>query len=256
MTAAVGHLFSHHASKLRHTWWSALVSGLGSPTFFLLAIGIGLGSQISDADQAGLGTETYLAFIGPGLLATNAMMISATEGMWPTLALLQWQGVYRAILTTPMTAAELAIGHTLWIGVRATVAATLYLVVLVLFGVINSWLALFIPFAAYLIGVAHAAPLVGVSAHLLQDGIYAMVNRAIIFPMFMFSGAFFPVSDMPTVAAWAARLLPVWHGVELCRSLALGSADANDLIHVAYLLVFSALGMWFAVFRFRKHVTP
>jgi len=256
VTAAVGHLFSHHAMKLRHTWWSALVSGLGSPTFFLLAIGIGLGSQISDANQAGLGTETYLAFIGPGLLATNAMMISATEGMWPTLALLQWEGVYRALLTTPITAAELAVGHTLWIGVRATVAASCYLVVLVLFGVVNSWLALLIPLAAFLIGIAHAAPLVGLSAHMEHEGFYAIVNRVIIFPMFMFSGAFFPVSDMPAAAAWVVRLLPVWHGVELCRSLSLGTLEASDALHLLYLMVFGACGLAFAVFRFRKHVKP
>jgi len=256
MTAAVGHLFSHHAMRLRRTWWSALVSGLGSPTFFLLAIGIGLGSQINDAEQAALGTDSYVAFIGPGLLATTAMMISASEGMWPTMGLLKWQGVYRAILTTPLTAAELAVGHTMWIGVRATLAAVCYLVVLVIFGALSSWMAVLIPAVAFIIGLAHAAPLVGVCAHLETDNIFAMVNRAILFPMFMFSGAFFPVDDMPAVAAWVARLLPIWHGVELTRSLAHGPLEPIDGLHLAYLLVVSALGLWFAMFRFRRHVTP
>lgn len=254
--SAIRYLFDHHALRLRRTWWSALISGIGAPIFFLLAIGVGLGSQISEADQASLGSGTYLAFLGPGLLATTAMLISTMEGMWPTMALLRWEGMYRALLTTPISARQLGTGHALWIGVRALLAACCYLLVLAAFGVLNSWSAVAMPIVATLIGLTHGAPLVGISANLESTGLYPLIMRVIMFPMFMFSGAFFPVDDLPTAAAWFVRALPIWHGVELCRNLALGQLSRIDAVHLLYLLIWSAAGLGFAQYRFHKHVVP
>jgi len=253
---AIRYLFDHHALRLRRTWWSALISGIGAPTFFLLAIGVGLGSQISETDQASLGSGTYIAFLGPGLLATTAMLISSTEGMWPTLALLRWGGMYRALLTTPISARQLGTGHALWIGVRALIAASCYLIVLAVFGALASWLAVAIPLVATLIGLAHGAPIVGISANLESTGLYAVLLRVVLFPMFIFSGAFFPVDDLPVFAAWFVRALPIWHGVELCRHLALGNLSNIDAIHLLYLVIWSAAGIGFARYRFHKHVAP
>lgn len=249
-------LFQHHGLKVRATWPSAVVSAVGVPTFFLLAMGVGLGTQISDADQASLGSGTYLAFIGPGLLVASGMMMGATEGMWPTRALLQWEGVYKAILLTPVGAGELATGHVLWIGLRVLLSASLYLMVLAAFGVPASWWALLMPVVAFGLGVVHGAPMTAITAGLQNDSVYAVAQRAFVFPMFMFSGAFFPISDLPAAAAFVARMLPVWHGVELARSLNEGDLAWRDAGHVAYLVVLAVVGVVLARRQFQKHVTP
>lgn len=256
MASVATQLLGHHGLRVRSTWPSAVIAGLLVPTFFLLAMGLGLGTQISDDGQASLGTNDYLSFIGPGLMATSAMLVAATEGMWPTRALVQWEGVYKAILITPVSARELGVGHVLWIGLRVLVGAVLYLLVLAVFGVPASVWALAMPLVALLVGVVHGAPMVAITTNLENDGVYAMIQRAVLFPMLMFSGALFPLTGLPTILEWFVKLLPIWHGVELTRSLNAGDLGFSDLGHVGYLLVLAVAGTWWAGDKFQKHVSP
>ena len=252
--ASIRHLFTHQLRRTRQVWWSSVIAGLASPTLFLFAIGAGLGSQIDDAELAELGTDTYLAFIGPGVLAVTAMQIAATEAMWPTMALLKWSGIYQAILATPITSSELAVAHVLWIGFRGMVASVCFLAVLAVAGALSSWWTLALPLVATLIAWVHAAPLVGLTGRLDQENVFALIQRVVVFPLFIFSGAFFPVDDMPAGAAAFARVTPSWHGVELCRHLASGELQWHDWGHLGYLVVLSGAGIVFAQRSFRKEL--
>ena len=250
--ASVKHVFNHQLRRTRRMWWSSVIAGLASPTLFLLAIGGGLGSQIDDAELAKLGTGSYLEFIGPGVLIVTAMQVAGQEGMWPTMGMFKWGGVYRAILATPITSSELAVGHVFWIGFRSVVAASCFLVVLAIAGAVSSWWAMAIPLVAVLIAWVHAAPLVGLTVQLKTENIFAMISRVVLFPLFLFSGAFFPVDDMPRGVAAAARATPSWHGVEVARHLARGELALNDLGHAGYLAVLAFVGVVFAQRQFRK----
>jgi len=112
-------VFLHQLRRTRRAWGSSLAAGLASPTLFLFAIGAGLGSQIDDAELALLGVNSYLDYIGPGVLVVTAMQVAATESLWPTMGLLRWGGIYKAILATPITSAELGVAHVMWLGFRA-----------------------------------------------------------------------------------------------------------------------------------------
>ena len=69
-----------------------------------------------------------------------------------------------------------------------------------------------------------------------QDAAFPPLNRFVIMPMFLFSGTFFPVSQLPDWLEPAAWATPLWHGVELCRDLASGQiALAPTFLHVGYL---------------------
>ena len=52
-----------------------------------------------------------------------------------------------------------------------------------------------------------------------------MLFRLGVFPLFLFSGAFFPVANLGDVRAWIARLTPLWHGVNLSRMFILDHVD-------------------------------
>lgn len=251
------HFFEHQLRRYRSTWRGTVVSGVANPLVFLLALGVGLGSLIDAEGRGDLGAATtYLEFVGPGLLAAAAMQAGAAESLWPTLGALKWEGTYKAVLATPLTAAELATGHLAWIGFRVAVGATLFTTVLALFGIPRSpWVVLAVP-AAVLTALAFAAPLSAFSARQETDETFPMINRVGIIPLFLFSGAFFPVEQLPAVASAVARVTPLWHGVTLCRDLALGSATvASAVAHVAYLAVFVALGWWWAVRSFSARLT-
>lgn len=251
---SLGAVFRHQLRRTRQVWGSSLAAGLASPTLFLFAIGAGLGSQIEDGELAELGVDSYIDYIGPGVLIVTAMQVASTEAMWPTMGLLRWEGAYKATLATPITSAELGIGHVLWIGFRGFVAAACFLAVLAVSGAIGSWLAIAIPVVAVLVAWVHAGPLVALTVGLENENYYAMLNRVVIFPLFLFSGAFFPVDNMPDPVAWVARVTPTWHGVEASRDLARGELDGASFGHMAYLAALAVFGLYLVQRQFRKHL--
>ena len=126
---------------------------------YLLGIGIGIGSQI-DAEASELGTVDYLTFVGPGLTGRGGDAAGRRrKASGRPAVMLKWEGVYISITSTPLSIAQLFTGHVLWIGFRVLVASTLFLLVLVPFGVPERPLAVLAPLAAVLTGMAFAAPI-------------------------------------------------------------------------------------------------
>lgn len=251
--AAVRHFLEHQFVRYRATWWSTIISSVLFPCFFLLAVGFGLGSQIDDTST--LGTVDYPSFIGPGVLGGVAVLQAGGLSLWPTLGAIKWQGDYQAALSTPLTTPGLALGHILWIGFRITVSATLYLAVLVAFGLVSSWLAVLAPLAACLLAMSIAGPLSAWSASQDGDDSFGPINRLGLSPLFLFSGAFFPIDQLPTVIGWVSRAFPVWHGVELTRGLINGSLETlAGLGHLGYLLLWAAAGLALSVRSFERRL--
>lgn len=251
--AAVRHFLEHQFVRYRATWWSTIISSVLFPCFFLLAVGFGLGSQIDDTST--LGTADYPSFIGPGVLGGVAVLQAGGLSLWPTLGAIKWQGDYQAALATPLTTPGLVLGHILWIGFRITVSATLYLAVLAAFGLVSSWLAVLAPLAACLVAMSIAGPLSAWSASQDADDSFGPINRLGLSPLFLFSGAFFPIEQLPTVIGWISRAFPVWHGVELTRGLVNGSLETMaGLGHLGYLLLWAAAGLVLSIRSFERRL--
>ena len=177
------------------------------------------------------------------------MQLAGSESLWQTGGLLKWQGVYVSLTSTPMSIGQLFTGHVLWIGFRVLVASTLFLAVLVPFGVPERWLAVVSPAAAVLTGMAFAAPISAWTGYVTSRGFsdqsFPMILRLFIAPMFLFSGAFYPIEQLPTVLTWLSRVLPVWHGVELTRGMIIDSGLTMTAAagHVAVLLAYIIVGL-------------
>jgi len=248
------HFLENQFLRYRASWTATIITSLLFPVMFLITIGFGLGSQIDDTSS--LGTTDYASFVGPGVVAAVAMIQASSLSLWPTLGAIKWEGTYQAVLATPLTATELAIGHVLWIGFRSLVGASLYLIVLAIFGLVASPLAILAPLAAVLTAMAFAAPISAFSATREKDDTFGAINRVLITPMFLFSGAFFPVEQLPDSVEWVARIVPVWHGVELSRGLVNGSINPSDAtIHVGYLMLWIVVGLALAIRSFTTRLS-
>jgi lipooligosaccharide transport system permease protein len=238
----------------RHFWRSSLVSAVVEPALFLAAMGLTLGVLV-DRNSGLPGGVSYLEFLAPGLLAAAAMQIGSFESTYPVLGAIKWDKTYDAVLATPAGARDVLLGHLLFVGFRVGTSAGLFLVVLVGFGAASSPLVVLAWPAALLTGLAFAAPVTAFSARLENDSGFAALQRFLILPMFLFSGTFFPVSQLPAVLEWIAHLTPLWHGVALSRGLALGSLDGGPaLLHVGYLLAWSVGGVVLAQRSFTKRL--
>jgi lipooligosaccharide transport system permease protein len=183
------------------------------------------------------------------------MQIAGTEASWPVLGSIRWTRVYYAMLATPLRIRDIVFGHQAWMATRVVSSCTVYLLVIVAFGGVHSWLAIFAVPACFLVGLAFSAPLAAYAATCETDSAFVVVNRFALVPMFLFSGTFFPVTQLPRALEWVAYATPLWHGVNLCRSLTLGTAEWGlSIVHVVYLAAWGATGLAFALHTYRQRL--
>jgi len=238
-----------NARWYRRVWKGSVVTAFVNPVLFLVAMGHGLGSMV----EQGVGGISYIAFIAPGLLAATAMQTAAGEATWPIMAGIKWQKTFHATLATPVRISDLVAGNLAWIGIRTAMACAAFALIAGLLGVVGvGRMFLTVP-AGILTGLAFAAPLLAFTAIAKNENRLSSIFRFAIIPMFLFSGTFFPVAQLPGWLQPIAYFTPLWHGVDLVRSIAIGvSSDTSAVVHIAYLALWTLVGWWAANRTFRK----
>ena len=230
------------AHSFRRLWRGSITTSFLNPIFFLVSIGVLLGSLI-DESNPNLGGLSYLQFVAPALLATTAMQTAASVTTFPVRAGLKWLRTYHAVVSTPIRVGELVAGILAWCGVRVIVAVTIFAVVAAIGGAFVSPLAVLAPFAALLCGLAFGSVLAAITSSVEGDEWLAAIFRFGLVPLFLFSGTFFPISQLPLLLEALAWATPLWHGVALCRSLATDDIDPLlTAVHVAYLVALTVVG--------------
>ena len=236
--------FRYWLTNYRRTWRGSIYSSVLSPLLYLGAMGIGLGTLVDAHGTARLGGLSYLAFLAPGLLAAAAMQAAVEESTYPVLGSVKWRRTYYAAAASPLRPADLFHGHLLFTTMRLTMNSAIFLAVMAVFGAVASpWALAALP-AAVLTGLAFAAPVEAWAITVTKDTSFALIFRFGLIPLFLFSGTFFPITQLPAWLRPLAYVTPLWHGVALCRSLTLGTATLGaSLLHVAYLAALAAVSI-------------
>lgn len=238
--------------QARQYWRTVVIVGLVTPLFYLLALGVGLGVVVNRNGGNQLGVP-YLVFVAPAFLTAAALQVASSEAMFPVMAGFRWERLFHGVAATPLRPVQIADGVLLWITIRVTLNSAVYLAIMAAFGGAHRWQAVFAVPAAVLCGMAFAAPVVALSAALRKDGqAFNVVSRFIVTPMFLFSGTFYPISQLPGWAQALAHVSPLWHGTELARDAAIGGLSLPAVIgHLAFLAVWLVVGVTLARWRFR-----
>ena len=242
----------------RRTWRGSIYSSVLNPVLYLGAMGLALGKLVDQHGTASLGGVSYLAFLAPGLMAASAMQTGVDESLYPVYTAVKWQKTYWAATATPLRPGDIYRGHVLFTLLRLSMNMTIFFAIMAAFGAIESaWAVACLP-VAVLTGLAFATPLDAFAVTQRKtDQAFALIFRFGMIPMFLFSGTFFPVTQLPAWLRPVAYATPLWHGVALCRALSLGTADlVGALGHVGYLLVIVAFGLVAGqrTYRRRLHV--
>jgi lipooligosaccharide transport system permease protein len=231
-------LFERNVLSYRRMW-TIIVSGFFEPLFFLLALGYGLGGYVGDVVIEG-STVEYAAFIAPGLLAASAMngaFYDATNIFWK----LRYQKLYDSMLSTPLGPKDIAAGETVWALFRGLIYAVGFFTVIGVLGLIDSWWALLALPATIFVGFAFAGAGIAAVTYMRSWQDFDILNLAIL-PMFLFSATFFPLSTYPEWLEWVVQATPLYHGVELLRSLTTGTVGPAQLVDVVYLAALGLVG--------------
>jgi lipooligosaccharide transport system permease protein len=241
------------STRSRRNWRGTLITGTVIPICFLAALGLGMGSLVRNASF--LGHVSYMQYLAPALLASTALQYAVSEAAEPVLAGFKWQRTYLAVVATPVTAGQLMLGHLLWITVRTTFIAMLFFGAMVAFGAADGFDALVMLPLAVFGAVACAAPVMAFAATIRDGSAFSLLNRLVIVPMALFSGTFFPISQLPIPVQALAWATPLSHAVTLCRGSALGGLlPSQYALHLACLAAWLAAGGLLARWRFRKRL--
>jgi lipooligosaccharide transport system permease protein len=239
----------------RRVWRGGLVPTFLAPVLFLASMGFGLGSFVDSAGTASelLAGVPYAAWLAPGLLASQAMNTAGFAVTYPIMGRVVWDRIYHGMLATPITVSGIVLGELGWVAVRVAFASTVFLGVMAVFGLVLSPLALLAIPAAVLTGLAFAAPIMAYTPTQQSDQGFNAIFRFGLTPLFLFSGTFFPIEQLPAFLQPIAWLTPLWHGVDLTRSLTLGQVDPLlAVVHLGVLAAYIVAGTAVGFVTFRR----
>jgi lipooligosaccharide transport system permease protein len=243
--------------RYRRIWRSGIWSMVLAPVCYIGALGYGLGTLVDKHSTASLGGVGYLAFVAPAILASGAMNTGMGEASYPVFGSIKWNRVYIGAQASPLRPADIFRGHLMFMIMRLAMNTAVVMVVMWAFGAIRSaWVVLAYP-AAVLTGLAFAAPIAAWAVTVKVETSFNYIFRFVMMPLALFSGTFFPLSQLPAGLRAVAYATPLWHGVALCRAFSLGTAARDPvgmLGHVTYLAVLAAAGIWAGARTYRRRL--
>lgn len=241
-------------------WWVTIVlNGFGNPVIYLLAIGIGVGTLVDANGGAGaLGGFSYLQFLAPALLASAAMQSAMDETAFPTLRGFVWDKGFFALNATRLTGRQIAEGVLMGAYVRVILSIFFYELVLLAFSAIPLNMALPLFFSSFFAGLAWGSLILALSSNVVDDdGFISLIFRFVVMPMFLFSGTFYPLEQMPIYLQWIGWISPLWHATSLGRimSLELSVEPWVWIMHLGFLALLAIIGRAIAFPTFERRLS-
>jgi lipooligosaccharide transport system permease protein len=238
------YIAEHRIRSMRAYMQTIIATSIGNPLVYLFALGVGLASLV-DANTGGIDGVSYLAFVAPALLASAAVTVAAEECTYPMMMGFKWNPIFLAMNAAPISGNQITNGMVISVLARMLPTTAIYFVVMVLFGAVPSAWGVAMILVASLTGIAVGLVIMPYTASIEEDkGQMAMIQRFGILPMFLFSGTFFPLSELPIYLQPIGWISPLWHGTELGRVVSYGMEEPIWLTvtHVLYLAILSFVG--------------
>jgi len=239
LTEGLGRQVDYWLTVYRRTWKGTAISSFVAPLFYVVAMGVLLGGFVDAAPAELEGATSYLEFLVPGLVAAHAMQTAVGETTYPVMGMMKWDRIYDSMLATPLQVRDLVLAHLSFVVIRVAMACGVFMVVVAPFGVYATWWGAVLAFLTQLlIGTAFGSLVYALTTRMTSPEGFGVLFRLGVFPLFLFSGAFFPITNLGVVGAWIARLTPLWQGVNLTRMFFLdevhwGVAAINATVLVA-----------------------
>ena len=247
--AAIAGVMSRDVEVFRRYWKATTFSSIVEPTIYLLAFGFGFGALVTSVN--GL---DYVQYVGTGVVASAALFSSVFPGMFNTFVRREFQRTYDALLAAPVDVEELVTAEILWVACRAGVYCMAPLLVAIAFGLDPGPGTVLVPFIGLVTGFGFCAFGVLISAIAKSIDNFNYVTSAVITPLFLVAGTFFPIDGLPRGMQVLAQINPLYHTVQLVRDAVVEGLEPVDLVHAGAIISF-ALIMWrLAVWRQEKRL--
>jgi lipooligosaccharide transport system permease protein len=225
----------------RKSWLIGFMTPLLEPILYITSLGFGFRILIPEIQYEGH-TLTYVVFMAPAIIATNIMYTAFMENSFSSFVRMYYQKTYDAIRATPLSVDEIIAGEIMWGATKSLMAATIMATVLSLFGLVRYPTGLGLLPLAFLGGLLFGAIGMLFTAFVKSIDMFNLPIFLLITPMYLFSGTFFPLENLPNWAQSVAWALPLTHLVSLARNLCLGTVSwMNVLVSGGYILAATML---------------
>jgi lipooligosaccharide transport system permease protein len=235
--------------------WLSFAAAFVEPILYLLSVGIGVGALVGKLPGPGGHLLTYREFVAPGLLASSAMMGSVFDTTINFFVKYKYLKTYDAMLATPISIGDLSVGEVLWGLLRGLIYAGGFFVVMFAFGMLHSWWAVLCVPVTLLVGYAFAGVGLAATTFMRSWTDFDYINGA-VFPMFLFSAIFFPLSRYPDAVRTFVGWTPLYQGVALERALMVGVVGPGLVVRALYLVVMGTVGLRIAIRRLGRLLQP
>jgi lipooligosaccharide transport system permease protein len=236
----------------KRNWKATVISSIGMPVLYLIAMGVGFGSQVPP--NAVTDHLSYLQYLAPALLATGAVQTATGDATFPILSGFKWQKVFFSAASSPITPAQVCDGQLVWITLRLFGSGLAYLAIAAAIGAVTGPGILLSLLFGVLTGLAFGWLVVAYAASMKgESGAgFNPLFRFVLVPMSLFAGTFFPITQLPAWIRPVAWITPLWHGTELARGAEFGTLSLWPTVgHVVYLLALIMVGWALSRWRFR-----
>jgi lipooligosaccharide transport system permease protein len=246
-------VWQRNLTVYRKIWKISFIPPLLEPLFYLLAFGIGLSALVGEINYQG-NQVTYMQFIAPALIAITIMYNAFFETTYASFVRMYYQRTFDAMLATPLFLEEIITGEIIWGATKSLISAGIMIGVISLFGLIHYPHGLLVLPLAFLGGMAFG------SIGMFFTGIIPTIETfnlpifLFITPMFLFSGTFFPIENLPLWAQKLSIFFPLTHLVKLTRSFCLGKMESALWWYAAYLLLFCLVFFPIAIFTMHRRL--
>jgi lipooligosaccharide transport system permease protein len=227
----------------------ALVGNLGEPLLYLVALGYGLGSLVGTVQGM-----PYIEFLASGIVCASAMNTATFEALYSAFTRMAVQHTWASMLAAPLSVDDIILGEVIWAGSKSLISVLAILVIAAGLGLVQDWRVLWVLPTTLLVGMCFGAMALIVTAVSKSYDFFLYYFTLIITPMFLMSGVFFPLENMPQAVRWAAQWLPLTHAVELVRPSMTGRSTTLVGLHTGVLVLYGAASLYLSALLLRRRL--
>lgn len=242
-------VWQRNATVYKRTWKLNILPNFFEPFLYLIGMGIGLGAYVND-----MGGTSYLHFIAPGLLISSIMWGASLETTYNVFVKMNFDRIYDGILSTPVNPRDLALGELLWGSTRGSIYGGAFWSILFAFGL--GWhpgILLILPLL-FIIGFLFATVGLIFTSFIKEIELFNYFFTLFLTPLFLFSGIFFPLEQLPEIVQVIAWFTPLYHGVELSRGIFNEVWSWELLEHFLWICTVATLNTWIVLNRIHKRL--
>lgn len=234
-------------------WKTDFIPPVFEPLLYLFAFGFGLGFYIKGLEYMGQQVN-YIKYIAPGIMATAILYRPFFECTYGSFIKMYYQKIFDAILATPLTLEDVVVGELLWGATKSLIDTAIILIIASLFGLVFFPHSLIILPLAFLGGLMFASIAMCFTAVIAYIDLFNIPIFLWVTPMFLFSGTFFPLDQLPAWARDLSTFLPLTHIVNIARAATFGSLYAGLWIDLCWILAITVAAFFLSIYLMKKRL--